>query len=335
MLVGRHAECARLESLIDATRAGSGAALLLRGVPGAGKSVLLDFAAERAEGVTVLRGGGIPGEAEVAFAGVLEVLRPALDRLAELPGPQRAALGGALGLVPATVERDRFLVGAAVLGLLLLASAERPVLACVDDAHWLDTPSLDALLFASRRLAGSPVGMILVARDEPHQALDTARLDELAVRALDREATGLLASRLIGRVPDADRAEEIFRRTQGLPLAITEWSRLGDTEEAVATPVPISSLVERAYARGVEAASEQVRALLLVAAADDSGVLTTVLAAAERLGIPATALEGAEELGLLELADGRIRFRHPLVRSAIYQSAAAPLRRRAHRALGA
>ena len=265
---------------------------------------------------------------------MLEVLRPVLYHLPELPAPQRDALGGALGLVPA-VERDRFLVGAATLGLVLLASAERPVLACVDDAHWLDTPSLDALLFAGRRLAGSPVGMVLAARDEPQPALDAARVEELPVRALDREATGMLASRLIGRVPDKGGVEEIFRRTQGLPLAITEWSRLGDPEEAVATPVPISSLVERAYARGVEAASEPVRALLLVAAADDSGELSTVLAAAERLDIPATAVEGAEELGLLEIADGRVRFRHPLVRSAIYQSATAPIRRRAHRALAA
>ena len=116
MLLGRDPECARLESLIGATRAGGGAALVLRGVPGAGKSALLDFAAERAEGLTVLRAGGIPGEAEVAFAGVLEVLRPVLDRLGELPGPQRDALGGALGLLPA-VERDRFLVGAATLAV--------------------------------------------------------------------------------------------------------------------------------------------------------------------------------------------------------------------------
>ncbi len=154
MLLGRDLECARLESLIGATRAGGGA-LVLRGVPGAGKSALLDFAAARAQGLTVLRAGGIPGEAEIAFAGVLELLRPVLDRLPELPGPQRTALGGALGLL-APVERERFLVGAAILGLLLLASAERPVLACVDDVHWLDTPSLDALLFAGRRLAGSP-----------------------------------------------------------------------------------------------------------------------------------------------------------------------------------
>ncbi len=334
MLLGRDPECARLESLIGATRAGGGFALVLRGVPGAGKSALLDFAAERAEGLTVLRAGGIPGEAEVAFAGALEVLRPVLDRLDELPRPQRAALGGALGLVPA-VERDRFLVGAATLAVLVLASAERPVLACVDDVHWLDTPSLDALLFAARRLAGAPVGMILAARDEPVPALDAARLEELPVEVLDREATGLLASRLIGRESAAGRVEEIFRRTQGLPLAITELGRLGELEEGVDAPVPISRLVERAYARGVEAASEQVRALLLLAAADDSGDVTTVLAAAERLDIAATAMEGAEELGLIEIADGRIRFRHPLVRSAIYQSAAAPLRRRAHRALAA
>jgi DNA-binding CsgD family transcriptional regulator len=334
MLLGRDPECARLESLIGATRAGDGAALVLRGVPGAGKSALLDFAAERAEGLTVLRAGGIPSEAEVAFAGALEVLRPVLDRLAELPGPQRDALGGALGLVPA-VERDRFLVGAATLAVFVLASAERPVLACVDDVHWLDAPSLDALLFAARRLAGAPVSMILAARDEPVPTLDAARLEELPVGVLGREATGLLAARLIGRESAAGRVEEIFRRTQGLPLAITELGRLGELEEGVDAPVPISSLVERAYVRGVEAASEQVRGLLLLAAADDSGDLASVLAAAERHRIPATAVEDAEELGLIEVTDGRIRFRHPLVRSAIYQSAAAPLRRRAHRALAA
>ena len=112
MLLGRDPECAHLESLISATRAGGGAVLLLRGVPGAGKSALLDFAAKRAEGLSVLRASGIPGETEVAFAGLLELLRPALRLLSDLPGPQRDALGGALGMAPA-VERDRFLVGAA------------------------------------------------------------------------------------------------------------------------------------------------------------------------------------------------------------------------------
>jgi DNA-binding CsgD family transcriptional regulator len=334
MLVGRDLECRRLQSLIDATRGGDGGAVLVRGVPGAGKSALLEFAAGRAEDLTVLRAAGIPGEAEVAFAGVLDLLRPALHLLPKLPRPQHDALAGAVGLIPA-VERDRFLVGAATLGVLLLASEERPVLACVDDVHWLDAPTLDALLFAGRRLADAPVGMVMAARDELHPVLDAARLEELPVPALDRAATGLLASRLIGRLPDEGGVDGIFRRTQGLPLAIAEWSRLGERDEAVPTPVPISRLVERAYARGVEAAPEPVRAMLLVAAADDSGDLSTVLAAADRLDIPATAADGAEELGFIAIADGRVRFRHPLVRSAVYQSAAASLRRRAHGALAA
>jgi DNA-binding CsgD family transcriptional regulator len=334
MLVGRHVECSRLASLVDAIRAGDGDAVLLRGVAGAGKSALLEYTVECAEGLTVLRGSGVPAESEVAFAGALDVLQPVLDLLTGLPPPQQEALGGALGLVQAA-ERDRFLVGAATLGLLLRASAGRPVLACVDDVHWLDAPSLEALLFAARRLAGAPVGMVLAARDDPHPLLDDARLAELPVPPLDREATGVLAARLIGREPGKGEAEEIFRRTQGLPLAIAEWSRLGDPDEATSAPVPISRLVERAYARGVEAAPEPVQALLLVAAADDSGDLATVLAAAARLGIPADAAVVAEELGFVKADAGRLQFRHPLVRSAVYQSADAPLRRRAHGALAA
>jgi DNA-binding CsgD family transcriptional regulator len=175
--------------------------------------------------------------------------------------------------------------------------------------------------------------MILAARDEPHPALDTARLEVLPVPALDREATRALAAMLTGRTPDRD-ADELFRRTQGLPLAVAEWSRLAESD-VLAAPVPISSLVERAYLREAEEASEAVRSLLILAAADDSGNVATVRAAAGRLGLPAAAEEEAELLGLVEIGDGAIRFRHPLVRSAIYQSAPPPLRRRAHRALAA
>ena len=152
--------------------------------------------------------------------------------------------------------------------------------------------------------------------------------------ALDREATGVLASRLIGRLPDEGGVEEIFRRTQGLPLAIAEWSRLGDHDEAVATPVPISGSSSARTRAACRPRPEPVRALLLVAAADDSGDLSTVLAAAERLEISATAADGAEELGLIEVADGRVRFRHPLVRSAVYQSAGTAQAPRARRARG-
>jgi DNA-binding CsgD family transcriptional regulator len=330
MLVGRHAELAQLQSLIGAARSGGGSTVLLQGVAGVGKTALLDHSAASAAGLEVLRATGIPGEAEVAFAGLLDVLRPVLHRLPELPSPQRELLAGALGLAPAA-ERDRFLTGAATLALLLVAAADRPVLVCVDDAHWLDTPSLEALLFAGRRLTRAPVSMILAARDEPHAALDSARLDVLPVPALDREATSALVATLTGRSLEKD-AEEIFRRTQGLPLAVAEWSRLAEDELPMA-PVPISSLVERAYVREAERASDAVRSLLLIAAADDSGQVATVRAAAERLGIPAGAEEEAESLRLVEVAEGAIRFRHPLVRSAVYQSAPPALRRRTHEAL--
>src|SRR5829696_3091035 len=180
MLVGRHAELAQLQSLIGAARSGGGSTVLLQGVAGVGKTALLDHSAAAAAGLEVLRATGIPGEAEVAFAGLLDVLRPVLHRLPELPSPQREVLAGALGLAPAA-ERDRFLTGAATLALLLVAAAERPMLVCVDDAHWLDGPSLEALLFAGRRLSGAPVGMILAARDDAHPALDTARLAVLRV----------------------------------------------------------------------------------------------------------------------------------------------------------
>lgn len=332
MLLGRQAEVERLESLIAATRAGSGSAVLLRGVAGVGKTALLDHAATSATDLVVLRATGIPGEAEVAFAGLLEAVRPLLDRLPELPAPQRDVLAGALGLAPAA-ERDRFLTGAATRALLLVAAADRPVLVCVDDAHWLDIPSLEALLFAARRLTGARVFTIFAARDDPHPALDTARLEVVPVPALDREATRVLAAALTGKPAEKD-AEEIFRRTQGLPLAVAEWSRLAGSVLPLA-PVPISSQVERAYVREAEKASEAVRLLLLIAAADDSGQIATVRAAAEQLGVPATAEEEAELLGLVDVAEGVIRFRHPLVRSAVYQSAPAPLRRRAHEALAA
>ena len=307
MLVGRHPECARLESLIGATRAGGGARGAAPGRAGRGKSALLDFAAERAGGLTVLRAGGIPGEAEVAFAGVLEVLRPVLHRLPELPAPQRDGARRGAGPRARRSSATASSWARPRSRCCSLASAERPVLACVDDVHWLDTPSLDALLFAGRRLAGAPVGMILAARDEPHPALDAARLEELPVPALDREATGLLASRLIGRSPD----EAASRRSSAGRRGCRSRSRSGAgsaRSRARGAPVPISSLVERAYARGGGAASEQVRALLLVAAADDSGDLATVLAAAERLGIPATA---EEERGAARPHRGRGR-PHPL-----------------------
>ena len=148
MLVGRRVECERIERMLERARVGDGGSLALRGEAGVGKTALLRFAAASAGDMRVLRASGVAWEAEIAFAGALELLRPILGHLADLPGPQRQALEGALALTPA-VERDRFAVGAATLGLLALAAARRPLLLLVDDAQWLDSASLEALLFAA------------------------------------------------------------------------------------------------------------------------------------------------------------------------------------------
>ena len=311
---------------------GDGAALAVRGEAGVGKTALLRFAAASAGDMRVLRASGVAWEAEIAFAGALELLRPILGHLADLPGPQRQALAGALALTPA-VERDRFAVGAATLGLLALAAARRPLLLLVDDAQWLDSASLEALLFAARRLTGEPVALVAAVREGYPTALDTSALEVLALEGLDREATATLASDLLGSSPTPEQTEQIYRTTRGYPLAMLELSRLGHHGGPVDAPLPVSQTVERAYAREVERCGEEVRAMLVVAAADDSGDLATIIAAAASLGLDPAALDTAESLGLLVLADGRLEFRHPLVRSAIYQTAPATARRAAHAAL--
>jgi len=151
MLRGRRAEQERIEALLAAAREGISGALVIRGEPGIGKTALLEHAAQRAEGMRVLRGAGVESEAELPFAGLHLLLRPAADALEALPGPQRRALVGVFGLgEPGT--GDRFLVGAAVLSLLGHLAEAQPVLCLVDDAQWMDRPSVEALLFAARRL---------------------------------------------------------------------------------------------------------------------------------------------------------------------------------------
>ena len=151
MLLGRAAECGRIERLLADARAATSGALVMGGDPGVGKTALLDHAAANATGMTVLRARGIESEAEVPFSGLLELLRPVLDRIASIPAPQAGALQGALALAPAR-EGDRFAVGAAVLSLLATCAEELPLVALVDDAQWLDASSVGALVFATRRL---------------------------------------------------------------------------------------------------------------------------------------------------------------------------------------
>ena len=181
MLVGRQSECARIKALLDQARAGDGAALAFHGDAGVGKSALLRFAIENSDGMRVLRATGVAWEAELAFSGLLEVLAPILGRLEELPEPQRRALEGALAIGPA-VERDRFAVGAATLRLLALAAAACPLLLVLDDVQWLDSASLEAVLFAARRLGGEPVALLFAVRADHTTAIDAADLPMLVAR---------------------------------------------------------------------------------------------------------------------------------------------------------
>ncbi len=332
MLVGRRVESERIERLLSDARAGSGAALTLRGEPGVGKTALLDLASDRASGMSVLRATGVAWEAEIAFSGALELLHPVLDLTAELPVPQRNALRGALALIPAE-EVDRFAVCAATLRLLSVAASSAPVVLLIDDAQWLDSASLEALVFAARRIAGEPIGIVFAVREGVPSAVDEAGLPELTVLPLAAEDTSRLARELLGSSLAEAQVQRVQEVTGGFPLALVELGRLDDAVADLSTPLPVSRLVERAYARDVERCDAAVRDLLLLVAADDTGDLAVILAAADVVGIDAEALDAAEASGLIRVRDGRVTFRHPLMRSAVYQGARGPRRRAVHDAL--
>src|SRR6476646_9962700 len=180
MLLGRRDERLALDRLLAQARRGDSGVLAFVGEPGIGKTALLDHAARQAEGMRVLRARGIESEAEIPFAGLAELLRPALPALDRIPAPQAAALAGALALAPAHAG-DRFAIGAATLSLLSATAEERPLVLLVDDAHWLDVSSAQALLFAARRLVADPVALVLSAREGEPSLLDGADLRVIRV----------------------------------------------------------------------------------------------------------------------------------------------------------
>ncbi len=323
MLYGRTLEQERLAALVDAARAGTGGALVLRGGAGVGKTALLDWAAAL-PGVTVLRGSGVEFEAELPFAGLTQLLRPGVDRLDRLPGPQRDALRSAFGLARGE-PADRLLVGLGVLTLLAELADEAPLLCLVDDAHWLDSVSADALLFAARRLAGEGVALVFGARDG---AFPAPGVSELTVAGLaPQDAVRLLA-------PDLDPAVRyrVLAEAQGNPLALLELPEVL-AGEAGTGPVPLTDRLRTAFHRQVGMLPPATRTLLLVAAAEDTGELAVLLRAADALGAGPGDLRAAEEARLVEVTGARVRFRHPLVRAAVYQEAPYAERLAVHAAL--
>ena len=333
MLHGRREELALLDELLDGARNGRAGVLVIRGDPGIGKSALLDYAAAEAHGMQVLRATGFESESELPFAAVHQLLRPVLDHIGRLPPAQAVALRAAIGIDSGTVER--FLVSVAVLGLLAEVAEERPVLALVDDAQWLDRASAEALVFAARRLKADDAAVLFAVRDgEP--SFPTAGLRELALRGLDADA----AAAVIDERGDPELSPALRRRliaeAGGNPLALIELPRelgpRGSTGSwAGLGRIPLTEELQRAFLARARSLPDSAQGFLLLAACDESGELDVVLRAAETLAID--EVSAAERAGLLMLAEGGIGFRHPLVRSAVYQHATHRQRQTAHRAL--
>ena len=333
MLVGRREERARIDKLLDRAAQGRGGALAVRGEPGIGKTALLAYARERADAARVVETTGVETELEVPFAGLADVLRPLLGHLDELPVSQREIMRGALALGPSR-PADRFALGAASLALLAAAAVDQMLLVLVDDAHWLDAASRDALTFAARRLGADPVAVIFAARDGERVAFEVAGIEEIVLSGLGRgDATALLQG-----VVAADAVDTLIELTQGNPLALLElpttWAEAQLSGRArPEQPLQLTAGIERAFARRALVLGEPTRRALLVAAADDSGDVARVEAACRSLDADAEDLVRAEDADLVRIDGSRIEFRHPLVRAAVYQGAAPSERRDAHRAL--
>jgi DNA-binding CsgD family transcriptional regulator len=329
MLVGRKRERRAIEEALAGARAGSSAVLVLVGEPGIGKSALLDHAAARADRMQVLRARGIESEAQIPFASLFELIRPALTVLERIPQPQVAALEAALALRPGPAQ-DRFAVGAATLSLLAAYAEQAPVAVLIDDAQWLDHPSAQALLFACRRLLADRVAVLIAAREGEPSVLAGADLPTLSLAGLTSEEAG----QLLGRVR-RETAERLHAATGGNPLAMLELAAEADdlalTPAGIALQVPAT--ISEAYTRRAEQLDPASRRVLLLAAASDTGDVRTLELAAAKLDVDLSALAGAERAGLASLHAGRVEFRHVLVRSAIYARATTEERREVHRAL--
>jgi DNA-binding CsgD family transcriptional regulator len=335
MLVGRDREQQALVRLLGDARAGCSGVLAIAGEAGIGKSALLAYAQEQAVGMRVLRARGVQSEAQIPFAGLFELLRPALPWIDQIPDPQAAALESALALRPASSTPGRFAVGAATLSLLAAYSEEAPVAALVDDAHWLDGSSADALLFACRRLVADPVAVVLAVRHGEPSLLDGADLPTLPLVGLDRAS----AAELLGHQGDEPLsqglADRLHRETGGNPLALLELGRERERLADLPLDAPLAAgiSVARVYLQRMQALPQRTRDALVLASAIDGGEVPVLARAAPMLGLVLSDLVPAEVAGLITVHDSRVEFRHPLARSAIYGDAPADRRRELHRAL--
>ena len=329
-MIGREPELARIDLLLARAREGRGGALVVRGEPGIGKTTLLAYSQEQAAEMRVLHARGVEAEAELAFSGLHELMRPLLGLLAEIPETQAAALRGALALGPPVDAHLQ--IAAGVLSLLALAAEQEPLLLLVDDAHWLDAETARALAFVARRLEHDPVLLLFGAREGDPRTFEPSGLDEVVLTGLAHEQSVVLlqGEGLPGRVVD-----ELHRATGGNPLALLELPRTLDEAqrsgaEPLAEPLSVTVALQAAFARRIRVLSTETQRALLVAAAEQSSELRLIARACATLGVSLAALDDAGEL--VSVSEHGVLFRHPLVRAAVYHAARAAERRAVHRA---
>ena len=339
-IFGREPELARLERLVDGLPE-RGSALLVRGEAGIGKSTLLAAASRRAEaaGMRVLRATGVQSEARLPFAGLHQLVLPVLDRAEHLPAPQRTALLAAFGMVEAEVT-DRFLVALALLELISDVAERAPLLVVAEDAHWLDRSSTNVLAFVARRIEHEPIALLAASREDEESPINDAGLPTLRLGGIDDAPAGELLDAHHGQLAPTVR-ERLLAQAGGNPLALVELPVVLGTDERggrsrLPSPLPLTERLEQAFAVQAARLPADTRALLLLAAVDDRGVLGEIVAAARAIDNREQTVEGfvpAIDARLIEVAGTRIAFRHPLVRSAVYQAARLAARNAAHSAL--
>ncbi len=338
VLVGRDLEQKALVRVLSDANAGCGTVLAIVGEPGIGKSALLAYAEQQASGMNILRARGIQSEAQIPFAGLFELLRPALGTIDQIPVPQADALEGALALRPSRGE-DRFAIGAATLSLLAAYAEQAPLLVVVDDAHWLDGSTANALLFAARRLAADPVAIVLAVRQDEPSLLDHADVPVLQLAGLDLAASVELLRGHAGE-PATRRtvervASRLHRETGGNPLAMLELAAEQERIDytPLNEPLQVVASVARAYEQRFRSLDVATRQLLVLLAASESGDLGLLARSSLALALSLDDVVPAEAAGLLNVRNAQVEWRHPLVRSAVYGAASPTERRAAHRAL--
>jgi len=336
-LFGREREIAFVQDLIN--RAGStGSSLLVRGEAGIGKSALLAEAASRARehGMLVLTTAGAQSETHLPFAALHQLLRPVLGGMSALEPMQRAALSSAFGLTD-SVPSNPFMVGLAVLELIAEAATRSQVSVVADEAQWLDPSSCQTLAFVARRIEAEPIVIAFGVRDGLDNHIDGTGIPELRLGGLDGESSRALLDANTPRL-SAQVRTLVLDYAEGNPLALLELPTALDPDAThVATPLPLSQRLERAFSAQVSDLRPPLSTLLLLAAIDPEGTLAEYLQAAQSIARTPLSIDSfarAQTLRLIVIEDERVRFRHPLLRSAVYQASSEAERRQAHAALG-